>query len=123
MYSEKIIERFRNPQFAGEIKDADAVGEEGNMKCGDIMKIFLKVENNVIVDIKFKTYGCMAAIASSDAMCELAKGMSVEGAEKITYEDIIEKMGGDVPEVKIHCSVLGTRALRNALKDYKKQQH
>jgi nitrogen fixation NifU-like protein len=122
MYSEKIIERFRNPKFAGEIENPDAVGEEGNMKCGDIMKIFLKVKDNTIIDIKFKTYGCMAAIASSDAMCELAKGKTIEQAEKITYKDILEKMGGDVPQVKVHCSVLGTEALENALNDYKKNK-
>jgi nitrogen fixation NifU-like protein len=86
------------------------------------MKIFLKVEDDVIVDIKFKTYGCMAAIASSDAMCELALGKSIKEAGEITYKDIMKKMDGDVPEVKIHCSVLGTRALKNALDDYKKKK-
>ena len=120
MYSEEIIERFKNPKFAGEIKDADAVGEEGNMKCGDIMKIFLKVEDGRIADIKFKTYGCVAAIASSDALCEVVKGKTIEEAEKIRSADIL-KVLGDVPPIKKHCSVLGEEALHNAIENYKKK--
>ncbi|MFA5019507.1 MAG: iron-sulfur cluster assembly scaffold protein [Candidatus Pacearchaeota archaeon] len=124
MYSQKIIRRFQNPKFAGEIKNPDAVGQEGNMKCGDVMRIFLKVDKKTkkIIDIKFKTYGCVAAIAASDAMCELAKGKTLEEAKKISYDEIIKKMGGEVPNIKIHCSVLGTQALRNAIKDYEKKR-
>ena len=86
MYTEKTIKHFRNPKFAGEIKDADAVGEVGNMKCGDVMKMFLKVEDGVIKDIKFQTYGCIAAIASSDAMCELALGKTLDDAFKDNFQ-------------------------------------
>ena len=100
------------------MKNPDAVGQEGNMRCGDVMKIFLKVEEDKIIDIKFQTYGCVAAIAASDAMCELAKGKTLTEAKKITYEDIIKKMGGEVPQIKVHCSVLGTQALENAINDY-----
>jgi len=120
MYSQKIIKRFKNPKFAGEIKNPDAIGQVGNLKCGDVMKIYLKVDekNKKLKKIKFKTYGCIAAIAASDAMCELAKGKTLKQAEKIKYNDIIKKMGGDVPKIKIHCSVLGTEALREAIKNY-----
>jgi len=122
MYSKKVIARFKNPKFAGEIKNPDAVGRVGNMKCGDVMEIFLKVDDKTrkIKNIKFKTYGCIAAIAASDAMCELAKGRTLEQAKKITYKEIIKKMGGDVPKIKVHCSVLGTRALKAAIENYKK---
>ncbi len=123
MYSKKVIERFENPKFVGEIKNPDAVGEVGNMKCGDVMKIYLKIEKGKIKNIKFKTYGCIAAISASDAMCELAKGKTLKQAEKITHEEIIEKMGGDVPQIKIHCSVLGTRALRKTIENYKNEKN
>ena len=121
MYSEQTMKRFQNPKFAGEIQDADAVGQEGNVKCGDIMKIFLKIEDCKIKDIKFQTYGCMAAIASSDAMCELALGKTLDDALKIKSKDIVSELGG-VPKVKVHCSVLGTKALRNAIKNYQKRE-
>ena len=104
MYSKKTINRFNNPEFAGEIKNPDAIGEVGNMKCGDIMKIFLKIDKDIIKDIKFKTYGCMAAIAASDAMCELAKGKKLDDALKITDKDIAKKLG-ELPSIKYHCSV------------------
>jgi nitrogen fixation protein NifU and related proteins len=120
MYSKKIIKRFENPKFVGEMKNPDAVGEVGNISCGDIMRIYLKIEKGKIKDIKFKTYGCMAAIASSDALCELAKGKTLEDVKKISYKDIIEKLGGDMPKIKIHCSVLGTKALKKAIEDYEK---
>lgn len=121
MYSKKIVDRFRNPKFAGEMKDADAVGQAGNMKCGDVMKIYLKVnKEGVVTDAKFQTFGCIAAIAASDAMCELIKGKKIEDVKKITYDDIIEQMGGDIPKIKVHCSVLGTRALKDAIKNYEK---
>jgi|TARA_Y100000310_G_C20694759_1_gene824792 nitrogen fixation NifU-like protein len=119
MYSKKVFKHFTNPKFAGELKSANGIGEEGNVKCGDIMKIFIKVKNNIIQDIKFKTYGCIAAIASSDVLCELAKGKKIDEALKIDSKDIIKKLDG-MPVIKHHCSVLGTEALENAIKDYKK---
>ena len=121
MYDKKTIERFRNPKFSGEIKNADAVGEEGNIKCGDIMKIFLKIDKDVIKDIKFQTYGCVAAIASSDAMCEIVKGKKIEDALKVKPEEIAKKLG-NLPPIKFHCSVLGSKALKNAIENYKKRE-
>ncbi len=119
MYSKKVFEHFANPKFSGEIKNASGVGEEGNVKCGDIMKIFVKVDKNEIIkDIKFKTYGCIAAIASSDALCSLAKGKKVDEALKIKAKDIAKELGG-LPAIKHHCSILGTEALEMAVKDYK----
>jgi nitrogen fixation NifU-like protein len=118
-YSKRVFEHFQKPKFAGELKDADAVGEEGNIKCGDVMKMYIKVENNIIKDIKFKTYGCIAAIAASDTLCELAKGKTLEEAEKLTYADIIKELE-ELPAIKVHCSVLGITALRNAIKNYRK---
>ncbi len=123
MYSKATLKRFQNPKFVGEMKDADAVGQEGNVKCGDIMKIYLKVDKNEkIKDIKFQTYGCVAAIAASDAMCELAKGKTLKQAEKISSKDII-KLLGDIPIIKVHCSILGTKALKNAIKNYKEKKN
>jgi len=116
-----LIQRFRFPQFAGEIDDADTVGEVGNFKCGDIMKIFLKVKDNIITDIKFQTYGCVAAISSTDMVCEMAKGMTLDEAEKLTSKDVVSKLG-EIPEVKVHCSILGTNALREAIKNYRNAQ-
>lgn len=126
MYSKKILNRFKNPKFAGEIKKPDAVAEVGNVRCGDIMKIFLKIEKNkkeepIIKDIRFKTYGCVAAIASTDFLCELAKGKKLDDALKITSKDVIKKMG-DVPMVKIHCSILAQDALKKAIQEYKKDK-
>jgi len=120
MYSKKILNRFQHPKFAGEIKKADAVGEVGNVKCGDIMKVFLKIENNKIKDIKFKTYGCVAAIASTDYLCEIAKGKTLEQALKITSKDVVKKMGS-VPQIKLHCSVLAQNALKQAIEEYRKK--
>jgi len=119
MYSKKTLERFKNPKFAGEMKNPDAIGQEGNIKCGDIMKIFLRIDPKTekIKDIKFQTYGCVAAIAASDAMCELAKGKTLKQASNIKYSDIIKKLG-DLPMIKVHCSVLGTKALKNAIDNY-----
>ncbi|MFC1691135.1 iron-sulfur cluster assembly scaffold protein [Nanoarchaeota archaeon] len=118
MYSEKLIERFKNPKFVGEMKDPDAVGEVGNVKCGDIMKVFIKVEDNIIKDISFLTYGCMSAIAASDAMCEIAKGKTLDDALKITAKDIADHLG-KMPAVKFHCSVLGSDALKDAIEKYR----
>jgi nitrogen fixation NifU-like protein len=122
MYSKKVVERFQNPKFAGEMKNADAVGEEGNPRCGDVMRIYLKVEKDRIKDIKFQTYGCIAAIACSDALCELAKGKILKQAKSITYEDIIKKLDF-LPTIKIHCSVLGRKALLEAIKNYEKKNN
>jgi NifU-like protein involved in Fe-S cluster formation len=123
MYSKETIKRFQKPKFVGEMKDADAVGQEGNVKCGDIMKIFLKVDpkSEKIKDIKFQTYGCVAAIAASDAMCELAKGKTLTQASAISYDQIVKKLG-DLPQIKVHCSVLGTKALKNAIKNYEERK-
>lgn len=123
MYSKETIKRFQKPKFVGEMKDADAVGQEGNIKCGDIMKIFLKIEPKTekIKDIKFQTYGCVAAIASSDAMCEIAKGKTLKDALKIKAEDIAKKLG-PLPAIKFHCSILGTKALHNAIKNYEERK-
>ncbi|MBN2420875.1 iron-sulfur cluster assembly scaffold protein [Candidatus Woesearchaeota archaeon] len=120
MYSEKTLNRFRKPKFSGEMKKADAVGEVGNFKCGDIMRIYLKVKNNIITDIKFKTYGCVAAIASTDMICELIKGKTIDEANKLTSKEVVKKLG-DMPAVKIHCSVLGLNALKEAIGNYKKK--
>lgn len=121
MYTDEIMERFKNPKFAGEIENADSVGEVGNVKCGDIMRVYINVKDGKISDIRFKTYGCVAAIASSDYLCELAMGKSLEEAAKITGKNVIDRMGGQVPAVKIHCSVLAQNALRAAIENYKKK--
>jgi|TARA_Y100000310_G_scaffold130175_1_gene129371 nitrogen fixation NifU-like protein len=120
MYTEKTIKHFRSPKFAGEMKNPDAVGEVGNVRCGDVMKMFIKVENNIIKDIRFQTYGCIAAIASSDAMCELAIGKTLDDALKITFKDVVKQLD-DLPQIKQHCSVLGTAALKKAIQNYKKR--
>jgi nitrogen fixation NifU-like protein len=123
MYSKETIKRFQKPKFVGEMKSPDAVGQEGNVKCGDIMKIFLKVDpkSEKIKDIKFQTYGCVAAIAASDAMCEIAKGKTLKQASEIPYSQIVKKLG-DLPQIKVHCSVLGTKALKNAIKNYEERK-
>ena len=126
MYSKKIINRFQKPKFAGEIKKADTVGEVGNVKCGDIMRLYLKITKNkkgedIIKDIKFKTYGCVTAIASTDYLCELVKGMTLDKAIKVTSKDVVKKMG-DIPKINLHCSVLAQNALKKAIEDYRKNQ-
>ncbi len=121
MYTKKTLKRFTHPKNAGELKNADAIGEIGNVKCGDMMKIFIKVKDDVIKDIKFLTYGCVAAIASTDAMCQLAKGKKLKDALKITFKDILKELG-DLPKIKYHCSVMGVQALRKAIENYKKRQ-
>ena len=125
-YEKKVIKRFLNPKFSGEIKNADAVGQVGNSACGDIMKIYIKVEKNkskrdFIKDIKFSTLGCVAAIASSDALCEVAKGKTIAKAKKITKNDILRKVG-KLPQIKHHCSILGEEALHEAIKNYEEKQ-
>jgi len=114
------MEHFRKPRNMGEIKDADGVGTVGNPVCGDLMAIYIKVENNRIKDIKFKTFGCAAAIATSSMITELAKGKTLEEAEKITRDDVANELEG-LPPIKMHCSNLAADALREAIKDYKKK--
>jgi nitrogen fixation NifU-like protein len=116
-YSEKVMEHFMNPRNVGEIKDADGIGEVGNPVCGDMMTFYIKVENDVIVDVKFKTFGCGAAIAVSSIVSEMAKGKTIEEALKITREQVAEELGS-LPPNKMHCSNLGTDALHKAIQDY-----
>lgn len=120
MYNDKVIEHFSNPRNVGEIENADGVGLVGSEACGDIMKLFIKVENGIIVDAKFKTFGCGAAIASSSVATEMIKGKTVEEALKLTNKQVIEELGG-LPPVKIHCSVLAEEAIHTALLDYQKK--
>jgi len=114
------MDHFTNPRNVGEIPDADGVGEVGNARCGDIMKLWIKVENNVITDIKFKTFGCGAAIATSSMITELAIGKTVEEAEQITNSQVAEALEG-LPPVKMHCSNLAAEALEAAIEDYRKR--
>lgn len=117
MYSEKVMDHFTNPRNVGEIEDASGVGTVGNAKCGDIMRIFLKIEDNIIKDVKFKTFGCGAAVATSSMATEMVKGKSVEEALKLTNKAVAEALDG-LPPVKMHCSLLAEQALKEALEDY-----
>lgn len=121
MYTEKVMDHFTNPRNVGEIPDASGVGEVGNPTCGDIMKIFLQVEDNVIKDIKFKTFGCGAAIATSSMVTEMAKGKTIEEALQITNKAVAETLDG-LPPQKMHCSNLAADALHKAIEDYKNKQ-
>lgn len=122
MYSEKVMEHFANPRNVGEIPDADGVGYVGNPQCGDIMKMFIKVDDNeVITDVKFKTFGCGAAIATSSISTELIKGKTIEEALKITNKAIAEALDG-LPPQKMHCSVLAAEALQKAVEDYRNKK-
>jgi nitrogen fixation NifU-like protein len=121
VYSEKVMEHFRNPKNVGEIPDADGVGTVGNPVCGDMMSIYIKVKDNHLTDVKFKTFGCGAAVATSSMITELAKGKSLDDALKITRRDVAESLGG-LPPVKMHCSNLAADALHEAIKDYRKKQ-
>ena len=121
-YNEKVIEVFSNPKNVGKIENADAVGTVGNATCGDIMKIYLKIENNVIVDAKFQTFGCAAAIATSSTATEMIIGKTVDEAERLTNADVVENLGG-LPAQKMHCSVLAEEAIREAIKDYRSKQN
>lgn len=118
MYSEKVMDHFSNPRNVGEIENADGVGEVGNPKCGDIMKMYLKIEDGVIVDAKFKTFGCGAAVATSSMATELVKGKTIEEALKITNMAVAEALDG-LPPVKMHCSNLAEQAINAAIEDYK----
>ena len=121
MYSEKVIDHFTNPRNVGEIVNPDGVGEVGNAVCGDIMKIYLKIEDDVIVDVKFKTFGCGAAIATSSMATELIKGKKIEDALLLTNKAVVEALDG-LPPVKLHCSVLAEQAVKVAIIDYYKKQ-
>ncbi len=121
MYSKKVLDTFANPKNVGEIENADGVGTVGNAKCGDIMQVFLKIENDVIVDAKFKTFGCTAAIASSSIATEMIKGKTLEEALKIKNADVVEALEG-LPPQKIHCSVLAEEAIAEAIKDYREKK-
>ena len=116
-YSEKVMDHFANPRNVGEIENADAIGEVGNAKCGDIMKMYLKIDNGIITDVKFKTFGCGAAVATSSMATELIKGKPVEEALKLTNKAVVEALDG-LPAVKIHCSVLAEQAIKSALWNY-----
>ena len=117
LYSEKVMDHFRNPRNVGEIADADGIGEVGNAKCGDIMRMYIKVENNVITDVKFKTFGCGAAVATSSMATELVMGKTVQEAMTITNKAVAEALDG-LPPVKMHCSLLAEEAIHAALWDY-----
>ena len=117
LYSEKVMDHFRNPRNVGVIENADGIGEVGNAKCGDIMKIYLKIENDIIVDVKFETFGCGSAIASSSMATELIKGKPVSEALTLTNKAVVEALDG-LPAHKMHCSVLAEEAIKAALKDY-----
>ncbi|GAA0683829.1 MAG: Fe-S cluster assembly scaffold protein NifU [Clostridium cadaveris] len=121
MYSDKVMDHFKNPRNVGEIENANGIGEVGNAKCGDIMKIFLKVEDNIVQDVKFMTYGCGSAIASSSMATELIKGKSLEDAWELTNKAVAEALDG-LPPVKMHCSVLAEEAIHKAINDYRINQ-
>ena len=117
LYSEKVMDHFRNPRNVGVIENADGAGEVGNAKCGDIMKIYLKIEDGIVLDVKFETFGCASAVASSSMATELIKGKPVSEALKLTNQAVAEALDG-LPAYKMHCSVLAEEAIKNALEDY-----
>ena len=119
-YTEQVMDHFMNPRNMGEMDDASGVGTVGNAKCGDIMRIYIKVENDVITDVKFKTFGCGAAIATSSKATEIVKGMTLAEAEQVTNKMVMEALGG-LPPVKVHCSVLAEEALHAAIQDYRER--
>ena len=121
LYTDKVMEHFASPQNVGELADANAVGEVGNAKCGDIMKMYLKIEDNVITDISFKTFGCGAAIATSSVATGLIKGKTLEQALGLSNKTVVDELGG-LPTAKIHCSVLAEQAVKAAIADYYKRQ-
>lgn len=121
LYSEKVMDHFRNPRNVGVIENADGVGEVGNAKCGDIMKIYLKIENDVIEDVKFETFGCGSAIASSSMATELIKGKTLKEALQLSNKAVVEALEG-LPPQKIHCSVLAEEAIKGAIEDYYSRQ-
>ena len=117
MYTEKVMDHFMHPRNVGEIEDASGVGEVGNAKCGDIMKMYLKIRDNVIEDVKFETFGCGSAIASSSVATEMVKGKTIEEALAVTNKQVVDALGG-LPAYKLHCSVLAEEAIKSAVKDY-----
>ena len=117
LYSEKVFDHFKNPRNVGEIPDADGVGEVGNAKCGDIMKMYLKIENNIITDVKFETFGCGSAIASSSMATTMIMGKTIEEAMAITNKDVVDALDG-LPAHKLHCSVLAEESIKSAVQDY-----
>lgn len=119
-YSKKVMEHFKHPKNMGEMKNPDAVGEVGNPACGDVMRVYIKVKENKIADIKFQTMGCIAAISTSSMVTELAKGKTLEQAKKITNKDVAESLGS-LPPIKMHCSNLAANALRKAIENYEKK--
>ena len=121
MYTEKVMDHFTNPRNVGEIENASGVGEVGNAKCGDIMRMYLKIEDNIITDVKFKTFGCGAAVATSSMATELIKGKSVDEALKLTNKAVVEALEG-LPPAKIHCSVLAEEAIKTAIADYYRKE-
>lgn len=121
MYSEKVMDHFSNPRNVGEIEDANAVGQVGNAKCGDIMKMYMKIEDDIVKDVKFKTFGCGAAIATSSMATELVKGKTVDEALNLTNKAVMEALDG-LPPQKVHCSVLAEEAIAAAIQDYYNRQ-
>ena len=121
LYSEKVMDHFRKPRNVGVIEDADGVGEVGNAKCGDIMKMYLKIDDDIVSDVKFETFGCASAIASSSMATELIKGQPVEKAMELTNKAVAEALDG-LPDYKMHCSVLAEEAIHSALEDYNKRR-
>ena len=121
MYSEKVMDHFRNPRNVGEIPDADGVGTVGNPVCGDLMTVYIKVKDNRLEDVKFKTFGCGAAIATSSMVTELEKGKTIKEALEITRGDVADSLGG-LPSIKMHCSNLAADALHAAIEDYRKKK-
>lgn len=123
MYTEKVVKRFENPRYAGELKDANGIGTVGNPACGDIMKLYLKIneKTEVIEEVSFKTFGCAAAIASTDVACELIKGKTIEEALKITNKQVVDQLG-TLPPHKIHCSVLAEESIAAAVEDYRSKK-
>ncbi|MBR6115617.1 MAG: Fe-S cluster assembly scaffold protein NifU [Oscillospiraceae bacterium] len=117
LYSEKVFDHFKNPRNVGEIPDADGIGEVGNAKCGDIMKMYLKIDNNIITDVKFETFGCGSAIASSSMATTMIKGKTIEEALAVTNKDVVEALDG-LPAHKLHCSVLAEESIKSAVQDY-----
>ncbi|MBO7336738.1 MAG: Fe-S cluster assembly scaffold protein NifU [Lachnospiraceae bacterium] len=117
LYSEKVMDHFRNPRNVGVIEDANAIGEVGNAKCGDIMKMYLKIEDDIVKDVKFETFGCGSAIASSSMATELIKGQPLSEVKKLTNKAVAEALDG-LPDYKMHCSVLAEEAIKSALEDY-----
>ena len=121
MYSEKVMDHFANPRNVGELENANAIGEVGNAKCGDIMKIYMNIEDNIIKEVSFKTFGCGAAVATSSMATEMVKGKTIEDALKLTNKAVMEALDG-LPPAKVHCSVLAEEAINAAIYDYYKRQ-